>query len=266
MFLLVQLVEMVDKYMILSMASDMSVRIWSLTGSFLGILGQKSTWNNEVTTLGFVASKKVQQEIETAGTSIGMKDCGISSFHMSKHEVKPILVRHSAVDLTVKTAKLERKASRSESVSSLDQMCEDIDQSEKSLLGPAYHDNLFNVDTSYGSSNYSSTILSNISTETLEEKIELKSTYAHFLLNLWDKVKTKSKYEIPADLKRVGSFTTLYVLESELSVKNLSKWAKVRHATVWIVNYLQPQNTRLFYRFTLPNADASKVRVLISII
>ena len=72
--------------MIISTASDMSVRIWSITGSFLGILGQKSGWNSLENVFGFL-SKKVRKEIEASNLTKEVDDCGLSSFHMSKDEV-----------------------------------------------------------------------------------------------------------------------------------------------------------------------------------
>ena len=67
------------------MASDMSVRIWTLEGCIMGILGQKTVWNNLDSSCGFFNINIIQNEIRKVDKRI--EDCGHSTFHMTKDEV-----------------------------------------------------------------------------------------------------------------------------------------------------------------------------------
>ena len=125
--------------------------------------------------------------------------------------------------------------------------------------------NMVSVKDNYLDSNYgvSQSESSNSMVYQATIRTRLKTDVARVLLKLWEKHKKRTlvKYKVHSDIKRVGSFTTLYVLESELGIKAQSKWAKIKHASVWIVNYLQPTKDKLFTKFHLPNADPSKVGV-----
>ncbi|ESO07756.1 hypothetical protein HELRODRAFT_170304 [Helobdella robusta] len=260
-----KLIEIDSMHSIISTASDMSVRIWSLQGIFFGLLGQKNMWTNPELHYGFVSNEKFQKETAEIGKSQELNDCGKSAFHMTNDEVKLIAFKESDEDLVNKQIRVEKKGSNlTESMTNLNSMINYIELAESELNDIKKSDKMTR---SISDSKHSAFVMINSlyyqdSSRFKEDQTPASKFIETFSLEdfVEKKVTTKS-VDIPSDLKRVGSYTTLYVLESEMNVRQSSRWIKILHTTVWIINYLRFRKTKFANPFRLPGADPSKVGV-----
>lgn len=71
-------------------------------------------------------------------------------------------------------------------------------------------------------------------------------------------VRKSAKVGLPQDVRRVASYTTLFVLETEADTRRKSKWGAIRNATAWILTFLANRDEPTGKVFELPAGSAEK--------
>ena len=263
----IQLVQLNDKQMVITTASDMSVRLWSIQGLFIGVLGQKNIWTSPEIIFGSLPNgKKEIEALEVLGKTHDTKPCE-NKIMTSSPEWKRDIHEVDADDPNVKfyTTKTADIIRSNDKFPNLSVMLERVTNPEARLKSLVKEFEL--IDSKVESRDTDTTLFSDLSI-TMQaglsgSKCQLFNRLGERMMDFLDYMKRKNimRSDIPSDLKRTGSYTTLYVLETEMNIRNSSRWMKIRHATVWIVNFFRQRKLKDFEPFNLEKGDASKVGV-----
>lgn len=76
--------------------------------------------------------------------------------------------------------------------------------------------------------------------------------------------RNSARIGLPTDLRRVASYTTMFILETEADTRRNSRWSVVRNAAAWICAFLQTrkpaflQEVKTTSTFTIPGARPEK--------